>query len=258
MRRSLCHSLCLAAIAVPLLTLSAYAQPNSQQDVMKACNAQAKEQALKGDTRKTFMSNCLSGRASTPSAMQPASEGSNSQQSLMKQCNAQASSQSLRGAPRKQFMSSCLSGGHSSLAPATTAPMPTRPSPSSYYPSTYQNGGGTAVPRTTPQYNPTYNNPQYNQPYGGRYNAPQTPSYNTPSYNAPSYGAPNTQLQNATASEAQARCGRENVVWVNTNSHVYHYSGHTDFGNTKQGAYMCESNAQAEGDRPAANEKGPK
>jgi len=34
---------------------------NSQQDKMRACNAQAGEQKLTGDARKTFMSKCLSG-----------------------------------------------------------------------------------------------------------------------------------------------------------------------------------------------------
>jgi hypothetical protein len=32
-----------------------------QKDKMKACNADAKTKALKGDERKTFMSSCLSG-----------------------------------------------------------------------------------------------------------------------------------------------------------------------------------------------------
>lgn len=35
------------------------AKPTTQQEKMKTCNAQAKEQKLKGDERKAFMSNCL-------------------------------------------------------------------------------------------------------------------------------------------------------------------------------------------------------
>jgi hypothetical protein len=34
---------------------------NSQQQKMKDCNASAKTQALTGDARKQFMSNCLKG-----------------------------------------------------------------------------------------------------------------------------------------------------------------------------------------------------
>ena len=35
------------------------AQPTTQQEKMKTCNHEAKEQKLKGDERKAFMSKCL-------------------------------------------------------------------------------------------------------------------------------------------------------------------------------------------------------
>ena len=35
------------------------AKPATQQDKMKTCNATAGTQALKGDARKAFMSDCL-------------------------------------------------------------------------------------------------------------------------------------------------------------------------------------------------------
>jgi len=44
---------------------------------------------------------------------------------------------------------------------------------------------------------------------------------------------------------------------VNTKSGVYHFAGRLDYGNTKQGAYMCEADAKAAGDRAAKNEKHP-
>ena len=77
---------------------------NSQQDRMKACNAQAGSQKLAGDARKGFMSDCLSGKtpAAAAAPMTP--------QERMKTCNAQAGSQKLAGDVRKSFMSTCLKG----------------------------------------------------------------------------------------------------------------------------------------------------
>jgi hypothetical protein len=51
----------------------------------------------------------------------------------------------------------------------------------------------------------------------------------------------------------QAAGGGPGQVWVNTNSHVYHCQGDRYYGKTKNGAYMTESAAKAEGDRPDHN-----
>lgn len=40
-------------------------------------------------------------------------------------------------------------------------------------------------------------------------------------------------------------------VWVNTSSHVYHCSGTRYYGATKRGAYSSETEARAQGNRPA-------
>jgi hypothetical protein len=47
------------------------------------------------------------------------------------------------------------------------------------------------------------------------------------------------------------------VVWVNDKSHIYHFPGAHDYGNTKHGEYMCEADAQAAGNRAAKNEHHP-
>jgi hypothetical protein len=62
--------------------------------------------------------------------------------------------------------------------------------------------------------------------------------------------------QFTTAGEAQARCPSDKVVWVNTKSHVYHYAGTRSYGTTKQGAYMCEADANAAGDRASKSRIG--
>ena len=75
--------------------------PTEQQTRMKACNADPKAKATKGDERKKFMSECLSADA------KPAATA---QQSKMKTCNADQKAKTLKGDERKKFMSECLKG----------------------------------------------------------------------------------------------------------------------------------------------------
>lgn len=77
--------------------------PTPQQQRMADCNKTAGEKSLKGDERKQFMSNCLSGKSDAKPA-------ASTQQDKMKACNAEAGKQNLKGDERKKFMSSCLSG----------------------------------------------------------------------------------------------------------------------------------------------------
>jgi len=68
-----------------------------QQQKMATCNQQAKEKALKGAERKTFMSDCLKAEKAA----------TNSQHVKMKECNKQAAGK--KGTERKTFMKECLS-----------------------------------------------------------------------------------------------------------------------------------------------------
>lgn len=72
--------------------------PTAQQERMKACNAQASTEALKGDERKAFMKDCLSNKPDMTA-----------QQGKMKTCNAAAAGKALKGDERKAFMKDCLS-----------------------------------------------------------------------------------------------------------------------------------------------------
>ena len=68
-------------------------------------------------------------------------------------------------------------------------------------------------------------------------------------------GAPANQFANETL--AKARCPRDVVVWANLDSKIYHFTGNKDYGNPKEGAYMCEKDALQQGIRAAKNEKHP-
>ena len=52
---------------------------------------------------------------------------------------------------------------------------------------------------------------------------------------------------------AQAKCPTDIVVWVNTNTGVFHYPGRRWYGATRSGTYECKNDAINEGDRPSMN-----
>ena len=53
------------------------------------------------------------------------------------------------------------------------------------------------------------------------------------------------------AANPPAPGGGHGLVWVNTDSHVYHREGSRFYGTTKKGKYMTEAEAVKEGDRAA-------
>jgi hypothetical protein len=73
------------------LAFGAQAQ-TAQQSKMTSCNKDAAD--MKGNERKAFMKDCLSGKKLSP------------QQTKMKTCNADA--KDMKGDARKKFMSECL------------------------------------------------------------------------------------------------------------------------------------------------------
>ena len=93
-----------AAIVLALAMSAGAHADNAQQNKMTTCNAQAGDQKLAGDARKTFMKSCLSA-SSAPAAAKMLTP----QQQKMKSCNADAKTKALKGDDRKAFMKTCLS-----------------------------------------------------------------------------------------------------------------------------------------------------
>jgi hypothetical protein len=64
--------------------------------------------------------------------------------------------------------------------------------------------------------------------------------------------APAKSASAEAATNPPAQGGGHGLVWVNTESHVYHREGSPFYGTTKKGKYMTEQEAINEGDRAAA------
>ena len=63
--------------------------------------------------------------------------------------------------------------------------------------------------------------------------------------------AATTTSHSAEANATPAPGGGHGLVWVNTESHIFHKEGSRFYGKTKQGKYMSEAEAIKEGDRAA-------
>lgn len=78
--------------------------PTPQQQRMAKCNAEAKTQGLKGDTRRAFLTDCLKG--SGP----PAGTDRKQAQARARTCEAEAGRQEMTSDARQLFLRGCLAG----------------------------------------------------------------------------------------------------------------------------------------------------
>src|SRR6266566_4996018 len=63
---------------------------------------------------------------------------------------------------------------------------------------------------------------------------------------------PTSSISASPAAATPAPGGGHGLVWVNTETHVYHKEGSRFYGTTKKGKYVSEADAIKEGDRAAA------
>jgi hypothetical protein len=219
---------------------------------MKQCGEQWQAAKAAGTTNGAtwpqFLAQCRaqlsSGAASAPASapapqtgslfpwQQPATPASTSApvsgQSVMKQCGAQWQAAKANGTTNGESWPQFLKACRAQLASTTNTPS--------------QGGFAPAAPASAPA-------PAQAPTQSGSLFPWQQPTTPTPA--ATGTGG------FASAQEAQNRCPGATVVWVNEHSHIYHLPGTRDYGNTKRGAYMCETEAQASGNRAAKNERHP-
>jgi hypothetical protein len=61
------------------------------------------------------------------------------------------------------------------------------------------------------------------------------------------------QAMFASQQQAQLHCPNDVVVWLNIPTGIYHMQGMRWYGATKNGAYVCEKEADGAGDRETRN-----
>ena len=232
--------------AVIVLGLAASASSASAQSVMKVCGDQWKAAkaagTTNGETWPQFLAQCRaqqSGSGAAPAAstsappVAPAQAPTAGGGMTTSQCDAEYSANKAAikasGQTKKAFVAACRAG-NATIPQGTAAAPPPPPAPASA-------PTGSLFP---------WQQPTAAQPAP----APAPANYGS----AP---APTGAGEFATEQQARYRCPSGTVVWVNTKSRVYHFAGTSNYGNTKHGAYMCEQDAQAAGDRAAMNEHHP-
>ena len=182
-----------------------------------------------GQTKKDYVAACRAGTASTPAAAPaaaapaaapaaPAATTAAAGGKTAKECNAEYSANKAAikagGQTKKDFVASCRAGNE----PSRRRPQPPRPL-------------GRSRSRACARAD-------------GFRRSPRPPRRRLPRRWAPPAGG------FATDAQAKAKCPSDTVVWSKRKSGVYHFAGTHDYGNTKQGAYMCEADAKDAGDRP--------
>ncbi len=232
----------VATVCAVLIGLVSIPSPSiAQQKTVKQCQdewrANKAENQAKGIKEKDYVAQCRAGTAATTTPVQtqtsaasapaPAAAKGKTAKECRAEWQANKADNQAKGITEKAYVAQCRAGA-TAAAPASTPAATEMPPPPSASPAT------PAAPPAKPAVAP----------------APRRTA-------APVATAPTGEGQYATETEAKGRCPGDTVVWINLDSKVYHFAGTKNYGTTKQGAYMCEKNAMAQGGRASKAEKHP-
>jgi hypothetical protein len=247
----------LAPVAAPAPTAAAPAPmpppPGATKAGQKTAKACAEEWRAdkaafqaKRITEKAYLADCRAGTIPTPAtapaptaaaptpspvAPTPAASGQKTAKACTEEWRADKAGFQAKGITEKAYVAACRAG---TVATPATAPAPTNAGPAP-----------APVPTAaTPAPSPSASRPSTQPPYGSTERGPST-------------GSPSGAGQFANEAQAKAACPGDTVVWVNLRSKIYHFAGTHNYGNTKDGAYICERDTAAQGMRAAKNEQHP-
>ena len=239
--------------AVIVLGLAASASSANAQSVMKVCGDQWKAAkaagTTNGETWPQFLAQCRAQQSGGGAALStyapsvaPAQAPTAGGGMTTSQCDAEYATNKVAikasGQTKKAFVAACRAG-NATIPQGTAA----APPPSSSQPPAAPGPAPAPAPASTGSLFP-WQQSTAAQPAPAPANNGSAP-------------APTGAGEFATEQQARYRCPTGTIVWVNTKSRVYHFAGTSNYGNTKHGAYMCEQDAQAAGDRAAMNEHHP-
>jgi hypothetical protein len=229
---------------------SSPAATDTGQKTAKACaeewRADKASFQAKGITQKAYVADCRAGTAPTPAAAPaqttatpapsplaptPAAAGQKTTKACTEEWRADKAGFQAKGITERAYVAACRAGTVATPE-ATPAPAPTAAAPA------------PAPATAPPEPAPSASRPGAQPPYGTTERGPST-------------GSPSGAGQFANEAQAKASCPGDTVVWVNLRSKIYHFAGTHNYGNTKDGAFLCERDTAAQGMRAAKNERHP-
>jgi hypothetical protein len=250
MKKALSILACTLVVGFGALSTHTGAQAKTAKACAEEWRADKAGFQAKGITEKAYVADCRAGTSSAPAAAPaptaaapgpspmtptPAAAGQKTAKTCTEEWRADKAGFQAKGITEKAYVAACRAGTVETPAtPPAPAPTTAAPAPAQAPAST------TAAPAPAP----SASRPSAQTPYGTTERGPST-------------GSPSGAGQFANEAQAKATCPGDTVVWVNLRSKIYHFAGTHNYGNTKDGAYMCERDTAAQGMRAPKNEQHP-
>jgi hypothetical protein len=248
MKKPLSIFACTLVVGFGTLFTPAWAQAKTAKACAEEWRADKAGFQAKGITEKAYVADCRAGTTPTPAtapaptaaaptpspiAPTPAAPGQKTAKACTEEWRADKAGFQAKGVTEKAYVAACRAG---TVATPATAPAPA--------PTTAGPAPAPAPTAATPAPSPSASRPSAQPRYGTTERGPST-------------GSPSGAGQFANEAQAKATCPGDTVVWVNLRSKIYHFAGTHNYGNTKDGAYVCERDTAAQGMRAAKNEQHP-